>query len=172
MKLGKVLITERELKYTALQLGSEIRAAYGNTDLVALVTLKGAMFFAADVLREVGPEHVEIQFIKLSSYKGETKSRGIIEVDPSLHPTLHDRHVLIIEDIVDTGHTLDTLRVLCHTLHAKSVKVCSLLVKQKAKGKFDIDFLGKVIPNVFVVGYGLDYQEHYRNLRQILVLEE
>jgi hypoxanthine phosphoribosyltransferase len=153
-------------------MGEEIRKCYEGTPLVALVILKGSFIFSADLLRAVDKEDLEVDFIQLSSYRG-TKSCGKVEMLMGEVSKYKNKHILILEDIVDTGLTLHTFIGYMKEAGVASVKVCSLLEKSEInKGRVAIDFLGFDIPNKFVIGYGLDLDEKYRNIPDVLIYNE
>lgn len=148
-------------------LGAQINKDYNsNEPPIVMALLNGAFIFAADLCRQFDFE-CQIQLIRVSSYEG-LESTGKVKVDHSAEPDMTDRHVLIIEDIVDTGNTLAAYLPTLAAKGAKSVKVCSLLIKPMAiKHDLHIDYVGFEIPNEFVIGYGLDYNGKGRNLASI-----
>lgn len=167
----RVLITEAQMKERILELGAQISAAYAGKDLVVVGILKGAALFTSDLFRAITIP-AELDFMRISSYGASTKSSGVHRVLLDLDYPLEDRHVLIVEDIVDTGLTIKFLKEYLGTRGAASLKVASLLDKpSRRKVEVSIDYRGFEVPDYFVVGNGLDYVEKYRNLREICVLK-
>tara|TARA_Y100000310_G_scaffold333905_2_gene412425 strand:+ start:407 stop:955 length:549 start_codon:yes stop_codon:yes gene_type:complete len=166
----KILITPEQIRARVRKLGLNITTDYlectGNDPLVILCVLKGAVIFMADLLRNLSVA-VRVECITAQSYTGTRRGDVKVElVDPSI--ILRDRHVLVVEDIVDTGATWSTVRQLIENRGAKTVRICSLLSKPvKLKQPVAVDYVGFEIGDVFVVGYGLDYLERYRNLSGI-----
>lgn len=154
------------------EMGAEIRADYGDEEIVVVGVLKGSFLFIADLVRHLGL-NVRVDFVQTSSYGAEKSSSGIVQIRKDLDTNIEDRHVLIVEDIVDTGITLSHLRELLGTRKPKSLKVVSFLSKPGArKLETQVEYVGFEIPNEFVVGYGLDFAERYRNLPYIAILRE
>ena len=171
--VAKVLIPEDALQARIVELAGEINAAYTDEDCPLLVcVLKGAFMFLADLTRHLEIRH-EIDFMETSSYGAGTVSSGVVRILLDLERNIEGRHVLIVEDIIDTGRTLDYITRNLRTRNPASLRICTLLSKP-ARRVIDIpiDFVGFEIPDEFVVGYGLDYAEIYRNLPFIGVLEE
>ena len=162
-------LTQSELQKAIKRISEEINKDYAGKNPLFIAILNGSFMFAADLFKEINIP-AEISFIKLASYKG-TKSTGSVVTAIGLESEIYDRDVIVIEDIIDTGKTLsEFLPQLIHQ-QAKSLKVCSLLHKKEAtKYPIEIDYLGFVIPDLFVVGYGLDYNGYGRNLREIYQL--
>jgi len=154
------------------ELGAEIMRDYGERELVLVGVLKGSFCFLADLARAIRSTEVRIEFLGLASYGDETRSSGVVQITSDLTKPVDGQHVLVVEDIVDTGLTMDYLMDNLRTRHPASVKLCSLLHKpSRQKRTIAIDYLGFTIPDLFVVGYGLDYAQRYRNLPYIGVLE-
>ena len=171
--VAKVLIPEDALQARIVELAGEINAAYTDEDRPLLVcVLKGAFMFLADLTRHLEIRH-EIDFMETSSYGAGTVSSGVVRILLDLERNIEGRHVLIVEDIIDTGRTLDYITRNLRTRNPASLRICTLLSKP-ARRVIDIpiDFVGFEIPDEFVVGYGLDYAEIYRNLPFIGVLKE
>ncbi len=164
-------LTELELQKEIKRMADEINRDYEGKKPLFIAILNGSFMFASDLFKEITIPS-EISFIKLASYKG-TKSTGSVITAIGLEAEIYDRDVIVIEDIIDTGKTLsEFLPQLLHQ-QAKSLKVCSLLHKKEAtKFPIDINYLGFVIPDLFVVGYGLDYNGYGRNLKEIYQLAE
>jgi hypoxanthine phosphoribosyltransferase len=161
---------------TITKLAAAVNADYANevsetSPLVLVVTLKGALFFAADFARKISIP-TEIDFVRASSYGASTKSSGTIKVTKYLDSNIENRHVLVLDEIVDSGRTLSFLLAEFEKAKPKSLKVCSLLSKPSRREiPVNIDYLGKEVPDKFLVGYGLDFGEKYRNLPGIFILE-
>lgn len=165
-----ILLTEQEIQAKLDQLAAQVLADYGNEEILLVGVLKGSLYVVADLSRRLGP-NVKIDFVQVSSYGLEAKSSGIVQIRKDLDTSIEGRHVLVVEDIVDTGATLAHLRELLNTRRPASLKVLALLSKPDARlTEVPIEYVGFEIPNRFVVGYGLDYAERYRNQAFISVL--
>ena len=163
--LERVLISEPEIHAKLDELAAEIAAEYAGKDLLLVGVLKGAVMVMADLMRAL-PGTVPMDWMAISSYGSGTKSSGVVRILKDLDTDITDKHVLIVEDIVDSGLTLSWIKANLASRHAASVEVCTLLRKpEAAKVEVDVRYVGFDIPNEFVVGYGLDYAERYRNLR-------
>lgn len=168
----EILISESDIAAKVAELAETIRKDYGQADLVLVGILKGSIFFLSDLAKHLGV-NVTMDFIQTSSYAGEKSSSGVVQIRKDLDANIEGKHVLLVEDIIDTGLTLNHLRELLETRKPASLKVVSLLSKPGArKHETQIDYLGFEIPEKFVVGYGLDYAERYRNLPFIAVLTD
>ena len=169
--LTRVLHTPEEIAKRVAELGAEISREYAGRDLVLVSVLKGGVVFLADLTRAITIPHA-YDMIGASSYGSSTTTSGQVTITKDVDTNLLNRDVLLIEDIFDTGHTL---RVVCNLLrlhNPRSLEVCALLVKNKKRDHdIPVKFSGFEIPNEFVVGYGLDYAEHYRNLPCIGILK-
>lgn len=165
-----ILISEEELKQICKDLGEQITRDYEGKNLLVVSVLKGAVVFMADLLREIKCD-CQIDFIAVSSYSG-TKTTGVVKFKKDLDIDPDGMDILIVEDILDSGITLSYLSGVLKGRNAKSIKICTLLDKP-ANRKADIkaDYVGRVIPDAFVIGYGLDYDEKYRNLPYIGILK-
>lgn len=167
--LSRVLYTEAEIRARLVELARAIEADYVEPPLLVGV-LKGAVMFVADLAREL-EFHAEMDWMAVSSYGAGTESSGVVRILKDLDADITGREVLIVEDILDTGLTLSWLLENLRSRGAASVRICTLLRKpDAAKVAVHADYVGFDIPNEFVVGYGLDYDEKYRNLRDIAVL--
>ncbi|MBL8039776.1 MAG: hypoxanthine phosphoribosyltransferase [Chthonomonas sp.] len=167
-----VLISEEQIRARIAELAQTIRELYNGEHVVLVGVLKGSLYFLADLSRELGTD-VSLDFVQVSSYHGAKSSSGVVQIRKDLDQSIEGMNVLIVEDIVDTGLTLNHLKELFRTRHPKSLHVVSLLSKPEARTMETlIDFVGFEIPNEFVVGYGLDYSERYRNLPYIAILRE
>lgn len=169
----ETLFTAEEINARVVELGREITAAYAGKDLVLVGVLKGSSVFHADLMRVIDLP-IAIDFMAVSSYKDGTKSTGDVEILKDLSNPIRDKHVIVVEDIVDTGLTLTRLLDILGTRGAASIKLASLLDKPepRIKKELKIDYTGFVIPNKFVVGYGLDAAGRYRNLPFIGVVKD
>ncbi len=160
----EVMFSKEQLAARVRELGVRITEDYQGKELTAIGVLKGSFLFFADLVREIDLP-LKCDFLGLSSYGSNTDSSGVVQITSDLKNPIEGRHVLVIEDIVDTGLTMKYLLENLQTRRPLSVKVCSLLEKPaRAKTKIDISYLGFTIPDAFVVGYGLDVDEKYRNL--------
>jgi len=169
--MRSILIAPDELNARVLDLGRQVSDTYRGRLPLLISILKGGVVFLTDLMRAVTIPH-EIDFLQVSSYEGGTKTTGTVRILSDLGSNIAGRDVLIVEDIIDTGLTLTYLLKQLEIRQPRSLRVCALLSKQEARQvHVPIDFLGFEIPNVFVVGYGLDYQEKYRNLPYIGVLD-
>jgi hypoxanthine phosphoribosyltransferase len=168
--LSEVLYTEEQIHARIAELCRRIEVDYAGRKVLLVGVLKGAVMVMADLARELKID-VEMDWMAVSSYGDSTQSSGVVRIVKDLDTELHDRDVLIVEDIVDSGLTLSWLRKNLESRGPASLEICALLRKPEA-AKVDIDakYVGFEIPNAFVVGYGLDYAERYRNLRAIGVL--
>ncbi len=165
----KVLIPEERIEARVAELGREIRERMGDGPITCIGVLKGSFVFMADLVRAIGGE-VRCEFLGVSSYHGGTRSTGVVRITEDLRHPIEDQDCLIVEDIVDTGLTMDYLLRMLAVRGPRSVRVCTLLDKPAHREiDLDIDFVGFQIPDEFVVGYGLDLGEFYRNLPYIAV---
>jgi hypoxanthine phosphoribosyltransferase len=170
--VAEILITEEQIQAKIRELGQLISRDYAGQDLLLICVLKGAISFLADLMREITIPH-EIDFMAISSYGASTESSGVVRILKDLDTNIEGRNVLIVEDIVDTGRTLDYITQNLKTRRPKSVRICTLLNKPSRR-EIDIplDYVGFEIPNKFVIGYGLDFAEIYRSLPYIGVLKK
>lgn len=171
--IESVLIGETELTAICERLASQITEDYRTSDknLVFVIILKGSVMFAADLIRKI-PLPCELEFMKVSSYGAGTESSGFIQVHLDLKRDVTDADVILVEDIIDSGRTLEKLMHLLADRGAHSVRCCTLLDKpERRQVALEADYAGVVIPDAFVVGYGLDYDEKYRNLPYIGILK-
>ena len=168
----RTLISAEELKKRVKELGKQISEDYEGKEFIFLLVLKGSTIFGADLFREIKSHRVELDCIRLSSYKG-TKSTGSVSMDQGELKRFEGRNLLIVEDIVDTGTTLSFFLKELEKVSPESVKICSLFEKKEVnKGRVKVDYLGFDIKNEFIVGYGLDYNQKFRNLPDIEIYEE
>jgi hypoxanthine phosphoribosyltransferase len=159
-----VLIDSDEIADVVARLGREISADYAEKNPILVNLLKGGVVFLADLIRQLPIPH-QIDFLSVSSYDQGTKSGGVVRIVEDLRTSITDRHVLVVEDVLDTGRTLAYILDMLRIRGPRTLEVCSLLRKDSSRNDhIRARYLGKVIPDVFVVGYGLDYDEKYRNL--------
>ena len=163
----QVLLTEKQIMDRLGEMAAQIEADYEGKDLLLVGVLKGAVMVMADLARSLN-RHVEMDWMAISSYGSGTKSSGVVRILKDLDTDLHGRDVIIVEDIIDSGLTLSWLLENLKSRGAASVEIFALLRKPEAVTMdVDVTYVGFDIPNAFVVGYGLDYDERYRNLRSI-----
>ena len=168
--LAEILLTEQQIHDKLAELARRIESDYADTKPLLVGVLRGAVMVMADLARELKIP-IEMDWMAVSSYGSGTQSSGVVRILKDLDTDLHGRHVLIVEDIIDSGLTLSWLLENLRTRGAESVEICALLRKpDAAKVEVFVKYEGFQIPNAFVVGYGLDYAEQYRNLRGIGVL--
>src|SRR5437870_3610181 len=170
--VGEVLIDAGTLRGRVAELGDELSAYYEGRDLLLIGVLKGAVFFMADLMRHLTVP-CEVDFMAISSYGAQTDSSGVVRILKDLDINIEGRHVLVVEDIIDSGLTLSYLMRNLESREPASLEVCALLTKP-ARREIDVPvrWVGFEIPNRFVIGYGLDFAERYRNLPYVGVLEE
>ena len=170
--IEKVYYSEETLKNIVKDLGKKISEDYKDKNLLLVSVLKGSIMFMADLMREITVP-CEIDFMCVSSYNDGTKSSGIVKIIKDLDINLEGRDVLIVEDILDSGRTLGYLKSVLMTRNPKSFRICTLLDKPSRRAVPDLwaDYSGAEVPDEFVVGYGLDYDEKYRNLPYIGILK-
>lgn len=171
-RLGRILITPEEIAERVQELGRSLARDYAGKDPLLVGVLKGAVVFLADLIRAADIP-LAADFIAVGSYGGTTGSSGVVKITADLSVSIEDRHVVLVEDIIDTGRTISYLRRNLQTRHPASLRVMALLDKiERREAEVELDYVGFSIPNHFVVGYGLDYRGLYRNLPYIAVLEE
>jgi|UniRef100_UPI004049F465 hypoxanthine phosphoribosyltransferase len=169
--LESVLVTETQIRRRIKKLGTELKEIYGDDEFTVISIINGAIIFTADLLREI-ENPIRLDCIRISSYRNETKSIGTPQLVHSLTLDITKRHVLLIDDILDTGKTLAMVTNMVKKLKPATLKVCVLLDKKgRREVDFNADIVGFNIPDKFVVGYGLDFAERYRNLPCIGVLK-
>lgn len=168
----RVLLTEEEIKSRVKEIGAQISKDFADKDVVLVGVLKGSVVFLADLAREITIP-VALDFISCSSYGSSTESSGVVRILKDLDRPVEGRHVIVVEDIVDTGTTLHYLLENLRSRQAASVSLVTLLNKpERRKVPVEVDYNGFNIPDYFVIGYGLDYAEQYRNLPYVGVLKE
>lgn len=172
METINVLISEQEVDKRIEALGAKISEDYAGKQIHLICILKGGVFFACELAKRITVP-VSFDFMSVSSYGGDTKSSGVVRIVKDLDESISNKDVLIVEDIIDSGRTLSHLMGLLKTRGPKSIKLCTLLDKPDRRVVKDVrvDYMGFSIPDEFVVGYGLDYDQKYRNLPYIGVVE-
>ena len=169
--IAEVLYTEEEIHAKIAELSRRIEVDYAGEKVLLVGVLRGAVMVMADLARELKLPGIEMDWLAVSSYGTGTQSSGVVRILKDLDSDLEGRKVLIVEDIIDSGLTLSWLRANLESRGAASVEICALLRKpEAAKVDVDVRYVGFEIPNAFVVGYGLDFAEKYRNLRGVAVL--
>jgi hypoxanthine phosphoribosyltransferase len=169
--IGEVLVSAEEVQRRVAELGEEISRDYAGRSLLLIGVLKGAVFFLSDLMRFIDIP-VEVDFMAVASYGSATDSSGVVRILKDLDAAIEDRDVLIVEDIVDSGLTLQYLMRNLGSRNPRTLEVCALLTKpERRKVDLPTRYVGFEIPNRFVVGYGLDYAERHRNLPFVAVME-
>ena len=170
--IKKVLITHDEIVTATKKLGAQLTNDYKDKNPILVGILKGSVPFMAELVKHIDT-HIEMDFMIVSSYHGNTESSGQVKIIKDLDQNVAGRHVIFIEDIIDTGRTLRDLRDLFAFRNAASIKIATLVDKPEGRVvQIEADYTCFEVPNEFLVGYGLDYEEHYRNLPYIGVLKE
>ena len=170
--VGEVLIDRETLSGRVAELGAEISADYQGRDLLLIGVLKGAVFFMADLMRRLTIP-CEVDFMAISSYGASTDSSGVVRILKDLDINIEGRHVLVVEDIIDSGLTLSYLMRNLESREPATLEVCALLTKpERREIEVPVRYVGFEIPNRFVIGYGLDFGERYRNLPYVAVLSD
>ena len=174
MKIKKINVhlTEEQIEQRVRELGAEISKVYGDEPVCLICILKGSVFFTCELAKRI-TSPVEIEFMSVSSYGSGTESSGDVEIKKDLEHSIEGENVIIIEDIIDSGNTLSRLSKLLAKRNPKSLTICTLLDKPERRVVDDVnvDYVGFVIPDKFVVGYGLDYDQRFRNLPYIGFVE-
>ncbi len=170
--LSEILISEEQLQARIAELGAQISRDYANQDLLLVCILRGGVLFLTDLMRQITVPHA-IDFMAVSSYGiGARQSSGQARINLDINTDIHDRNVLLVEDIVDSGYTLEAVLALLKTRRPKTLRTCVLLDKtERREVDIPVNYVGFTIPNAFVFGYGLDIDEHYRNLPFIGVVD-
>jgi hypoxanthine phosphoribosyltransferase len=170
--IGEALVSQEDLERRVRELGAEISRDYVGKDLFLVGVLKGAVFFLSDLMRALEVD-CEVDFMAVASYGSSTDSSGVVRILKDLDATIEGKDVLIVEDIIDSGLTLSYLLRTLKAREPRSLEVCALLTKpERREVDLPIRYTGFEIPNKFVIGYGLDHAERYRNLPYVAVLEE
>ena len=169
--IGEILVSSEELQRRVGELGAQISSDYEGRDLFMVGVLKGAVLFLADLMRSIDVP-CEIDFMAVSSYGSQTDSSGVVRILKDLDASIEDRHVLIVEDIIDSGLTLQYLMRTLNARQPASLEVCALLTKpERLRVDLSPRYIGFEIANRFAVGYGLDHAQHYRNLEYVAALD-
>lgn len=169
--LAKILLSKEQIEARVKELGAEISRDYAGERLLMVGILRGAVVFFSELVKNVDLD-VRFDFMVVSSYGSGSVTSGEVKIGKDLSQPIEGKNVLIVEDIIDTGHTLKNLKRLLETRNPKSIKIASLLDKpSRREVEMEGDYIGFKVPNEFVVGYGLDYDEKYRNLPDIGVLK-
>jgi hypoxanthine phosphoribosyltransferase len=169
--IGEILIPEEKIRERVAQLGKDISRDYKGKIPILVNILKGGIIFLSDLVRELEILH-EIDFMSVSSYNSQTESTGVVRILADLSINIEGKDVIIVEDIVDSGLTLDYIRQILLARHPKSLRICTLLDKRaRREVAVPLDYVGFEIPDEFVIGYGLDYVQKYRNLPYVAVLK-
>ncbi len=169
--LGKILFTEADIRKRAEELGAQISEDYAGQELIVLGTLRGAVMWMCELLKCITLD-TKIDFVSASSYGSATQSSGVVRITRDVDMDLYKKNVLIVEDIVDTGTTLKFLKNYLQERNPSSVKICTMLDKPaRRRNDLKADYIGFEIDDLFVIGYGLDYDQKYRNLPYISYLE-
>lgn len=167
-----IMLSEQEVDERIVQLGEQISRDYEGKEIHLICILKGGVFFACELAKRITVP-VSLDFMSVSSYGNSKESSGIVKIVKDLDEGLEGKHVLIVEDIIDSGKTLNHLIPMLYARKPLDIKLCSLLSKpSRREAEVTIDYLGFEIPDAFVVGYGLDYAQKYRNLPYIGVVED
>ena len=170
--IKKILVSHDEITEAAKKLGAQLTKDYAGKNPILVGILKGSIPFMAELIKHIDT-HIEMDFMMVSSYHGGTASSGVINIKQDVTQDIKGRDVLFVEDIIDTGQTLKNLRDMFIEREASSVKIATLLDKPEGRVvEIEADYTCFTIPNEFVVGYGLDYKENYRNLPYVGVLKE
>ena len=173
MKIKKINVhlTEEQIEQRVRELGAEISKVYGDEPVCPICILKGSVFFTCELAKRI-TSPVEIEFMSVSSYGSGTSSSGVVRIVNDLGTSIEGKNVLVIEDIIDSGRTLSYLLENLKTRNPKTLRLCTLLDKPDRRVvDVNVDYVGFVIPDEFVVGYGLDYDQKYRNLPYIGFVE-
>lgn len=166
-----IMLTEEEVNKRIAELGAQITKEYEGKEITMVCILKGAAPFACELAKRIDLP-LEMEYMRCSSYGNETESSGVVKIDLDLDRSIRNKHILVVEDIIDTGRTMKYLLDILHGRGPADVKLCSLLDKPDRRvTAVNIDYTGFVIPDKFIVGYGLDYAQKYRNLPYIGVVE-
>lgn len=169
--IERVLVSQKELNKIVEEIADKLNRDYNGEELTVIVILRGSLLFASDLIRKLKMP-VKVEFMRASSYGSGTETTGFINIKQDVETDVAGKNLLIIEDIIDSGNTLYRLKEILTSRNPKTCRICALLDKpDRRTTKVDIEYVGKKIPNEFAVGYGLDYNEYYRNLPYIGVLK-
>jgi hypoxanthine phosphoribosyltransferase len=171
-KIGKVILSQAEIENRALEIGAQITADYAGKDVVLIGILTGSVLWLAQVVKSIKLD-TTLDFMSVSSYGAATKSSGIVKINKDLNNDIEGKHVIIVEDIIDSGMTLEYLCKYLAGREPASLKICTMLDKPSGRRvKIDADYVGFEAPDAFLIGYGLDADQRYRNLPYIAAIEE
>ena len=169
--IGNVMITQDEIYAKAREIGREITDEFKGQEIVMVGILRGAVLWMADIMKNVDLDMI-VDFMAVSSYGAATKSSGVVKINKDLDTDIEGKNVIICEDIVDSGVTLNYLKGYFESRGAKEIRICTLLDKPEGRRvEIDVDYIGFTVDDRFIVGYGLDYDQRYRNLPYITYLE-
>lgn len=167
----KLLYSREQIAREVKRIGAEINRDFAGEEVILVAVLKGALLFVSDLMRELDLD-ARVDFIRLASYGSEMVSSGVVEIRRNLEFSLRDRNVIVVEDIVDSGNTLEFLYHRLQQQQPRCLKICTLIDKRaRREAEIEPDYAGLVMDDGFIVGYGLDYDEKYRNLPEIYVAE-
>jgi hypoxanthine phosphoribosyltransferase len=165
----RIVITEEDIQTRVQELGQAISKDYGNEPITLICILKGGLMFLCDLAKHI-TSPVTYDFMSVSSYGDATQSSGVVRITKDLEESIEGRHVIIVEDIIDTGLTLSYLLKNLHSRNPASIRICTLLDKQaNRKVGIPVDYVGFDVPNEFLVGYGLDFRQLYRNIPYVFI---
>ena len=172
MNVSNTLISQKEIEAKVVELAKKIEKDYENQELLVVVVLKGAFVFVSDLVRNINLD-LSIDFMAVSSYGMSTQSSGVVKINKDIEMDITGKNVIIVEDIIDTGLTLKYIKEYLSGKNAKSVRICTLLDKpSRRKCDVEVDYIGFEIEDLFIVGYGIDCKEKYRNLPYIAYVQE
>jgi len=170
--VGKVMIEESEIAQRAKEIGQIITDEFAGQEVLVIGILKGAVMWLSDVVRNIELD-VSMDFMAVSSYGASTKSSGVVKIVKDLDSPIEDKNVIVVEDIVDSGVTLNYIKSYLLGMNPKSLRICTLLDKPSGRQiEIDVDYVGFTVEDKFIVGYGLDFNQKYRNLPYITCLED
>ena len=170
--IGTIMITQQQINERAAEIGRQIEEDFKGEPIVVVGILRGAVMWMVDVMKNTNLD-MTIDFMSVSSYGSSKKSSGIVKINKDLDTDIEGKNVIIVEDIVDSGYTLNYLKGYFESRAAKAVKICTLLDKPEGrKVDIDVDYIGFTVDDRFIIGYGLDYDQKYRNLPYISFLED
>ena len=170
--IGTVMITQQQINERAAEIGKQIKEDLNGEPVVLVGILRGAVLWMADIMKNTDLE-MTIDFMAVSSYGSAKKTSGVVKINKDLDTDIEGKNVIIVEDIVDSGYTLNYLKGYFESREAKTVKICTLLDKPEGrKVDIDVDYIGFTVDDRFIIGYGLDYDQKYRNLPYISFLED
>jgi hypoxanthine phosphoribosyltransferase len=168
---GRLLYTDKDIQKKARELGRQITKDFAGEEVILLCTLKGAVMWMGELMKHIDLD-TKIDFISASSYGSGTTTTGVVKITKDIDMDIYNKNVIIVEDIVDTGVTLSYLKKYLNERNPKDVKICTMLDKpSRRKADVHADYIGYVVDDLFIIGYGLDYDQKYRNLPYISYLE-